>query len=107
MPCRVELDLVDAGAVTVDGDELGRVLVGEPPPLLRLRRSGELAEPGQALVVPAAAVAGYAFHEREVAAVDVVPGQRRRLVLHLVSRRHADECDTPPRSYAVPWPGGH
>src|SRR5882757_8714656 len=37
VPRRVELDLVDAVAVAVEGLQLGRVLVGQAAPLLDLR----------------------------------------------------------------------
>src|SRR4051812_25371445 len=89
VPSGVELDLVDAVAISVMRAQHGRVGVGGNAPLQRLCASGPTAEIGQSLLVSTCAVPTYTLDEGGVGAEDVVVDKWRRLVLHLVSSRHA------------------
>ena len=87
MPGRVELHLVDAMAKAVVGPQHRRLLVRLTAPLLRLGRAGQAAELAEAVLGPARALAAQRVEHRGIRG-DVVPGQRRRLVEHLVGRWH-------------------
>nr|BFE71186.1 hypothetical protein GCM10020092_044870 [Actinoplanes digitatis] len=89
VPGGVELDLVDAVAVAVVGDQARLVPVGLLGPALRLGAAAELAEPVQVVGRPAGALAGDPFEQGGVGG-DVVADQRRRLVDDVMgSGRHA------------------
>ena len=87
VPGRVELDLVDAVAEPVVGAQHGRVLVGQPAPVLRLGGAGAAADLADLRLRPAGALAAQRVQHGRVVGY-VVPGQRRGLVEDLVRRRH-------------------
>ncbi len=79
VPRRVELDLVDPLAVPVMRSQPGRVLVGKPAPVERVA-SEQFAERGDPLLPGLATLAAESLDERRVLLVEVVAGERRRLV---------------------------
>jgi hypothetical protein len=83
MPGGMELDLVDAVAEPVVGAQPRRVLVGQPAPVLRLRRAGQDTELAHARQRPVRALTAERGQQSRIAG-DVVAGQRRRLVGHFV-----------------------
>ncbi|CAM5239477.1 hypothetical protein SBADM41S_06781 [Streptomyces badius] len=92
---RVELDLVDPVAEAVVGAQLRLVPVGLVGPVLRLLAAGIPPETVQLLQMPCGALAAYPFEEHRVVG-GVVPGERWRLIGHLV--RHGGRV--------AAWSGG-
>src|SRR5690606_23642530 len=95
VPGRMEFDLVDAVSVAVVRAQDGRVVVGEPSPLLCPLRPGEHAEPVQLAQCPVGVLPPHARDEGGVGG-DVVTGERRSLVEHVVGHVLPPEI----------WPGG-
>src|SRR6185295_12797767 len=95
VPGGVELDLVDAGAVAVVGVQHGRMDVGEPRVLLRLRRRDHPGEVLQRRERVARPFPGQCRGERRVAGQRVVVDQGRWLVGHA---RTVSPCPASPPS---------
>ena len=87
----MELDLVDPVAVAVVGDQARRVDVREPAPFLGLLAAGASRPERQMVERPARLVPLDALDEGGVGGEDVVVGERRRLVAHVMGRGHADK----------------
>src|SRR5256884_9479357 len=80
VPCRMELDLVDAVAEAVVGAQLRRVGVGLEAPVDRLLRAGERAEVADQLLSPGGALTLERLAQGRVGFEQVVVDERRRLV---------------------------
>jgi hypothetical protein len=102
VPVRMELDLVDPVAVAVVRPESGRVLVGDPAPLLRLLAPGQPAEIGERSQSGCIRVPDAGIGQGGVPRDGVVPDQRRDLVGHLVGRAHPGTVRPPPGSQDAP-----
>ena len=79
----MELHLVDAVPVPVVGVQHGRVLVGQPPVVLRLSGPGEAAQGVQLLGGPVRAFAPQPVQQRGIIG-QIMVDQRGNLVEHLV-----------------------
>ena len=84
MPRRVELDLVDATAVPVVSVQLRRVLVGKVPLVEPVRRSDLSGERFDVVGRPRGTLACNSRGQHRVRRVEVVVGERRRLVEDVV-----------------------
>jgi len=100
----MELDAVDPVAVTVVTLELGRVTIGEEPPLIDLGRSDPSTEFRDQVDSPTAAVALECVDKRRFRCGQVVLVERGRLIQDLVGgdlcslifdeATHGKECRT-------------
>ena len=89
VPCRVKLDLVDAGSVAVVGLQLRGVFVRLDSVPANFGTAGERSDRPQPLLGPVGSLALDGLDQRPVGLEDVVVDQRRWLVGDLVRVRAA------------------
>ena len=96
VPGGMELDLVDPLAVAVVCPQLRRILICEPAPFERLAAE-RLAERGDLRLPGRAAFPAESLDESRVLFVEVVAGERRRLVARRCALRRRHPCHCGPR----------